>query len=735
MLTLKIAYRLIRHYWYVPLILVFGLFLFQSGLISYLSGTQLRVLNTPTKISKVMSIGQLITAQYYGESLASLHDVYQGMDESELFANYVRLQKTLAKKSHSKKELRKDKYYALFKHVSSIRKNHQFERMLEQSSWKDFEFLHQQRLAEEVQKYLRQHAGSEELVYMGRGIVQAGFDLTKLDPQHIEEIGDTIWLHKFEPIVFPAKINPWMAAEKKIPGFQVVSEHKQGQIPMEQIALVKEACQHRLKHQAISHGLLKKAIRNAETELSAFFSQIEQAPKIVRIGHPPHLNLQHKILVDSVVNKHEVQQIAKHIATHPNDSASYKALVHKVHTTAKEVHGSFDEVQHAISKDAPVKSVKEIEQGTSGGGSAHQHQASYFAAQGHKHETSWDSVWKIKTPPPPAVIPKKRKPHHKTFGWHPEWMGSAYKHYRFDLLWGVSYFGCKLDPQSGDIQDLEKWQKTGLVEKARAEGTNVFMTISNFGFSKNRAFLSDSAAQNHFIDQIPGILASRQAHGLNIDFEQVPGKMKKAFNDFLLRLSDNLKIHGYTLSLCLYAVDFNQVFDIPRLKDAIEVFTMMGYDYYYAGSHTAGPVAPLGKGKKVASNYYLERSIDSYLARGVPPEKFIVALPYYGSEWKTASHTIPSPNDGHVRSPAYRQIVKIIGRKKDKWMKDVDTKVHRHKKGKQHYQLWYDDAESLKNKYQWIKQKGLAGPGIWALGYDNGHNELWDLLQTEFGEE
>jgi hypothetical protein len=43
-----------------------------------------------------------------------------------------------------------------------------------------------------------------------------------------------------------------------------------------------------------------------------------------------------------------------------------------------------------------------------------------------------------------------------------------------------------------------------------------------------------------------------------------------------------------------------------------------------------------------------------------------------------------------------------------------------------------DNAYSLGMKYDWIKRYNLAGIGIWALGYDNGYPELWDLLRDKF---
>jgi hypothetical protein len=39
---------------------------------------------------------------------------------------------------------------------------------------------------------------------------------------------------------------------------------------------------------------------------------------------------------------------------------------------------------------------------------------------------------------------------------------------------------------------------------------------------------------------------------------------------------------------------------------------------------------------------------------------------------------------------------------------------------------------SLRKKYDQVIRRNLAGIGIWALGYDDGYQELWDLLAEKF---
>jgi hypothetical protein len=47
-------------------------------------------------------------------------------------------------------------------------------------------------------------------------------------------------------------------------------------------------------------------------------------------------------------------------------------------------------------------------------------------------------------------------------------------------------------------------------------------------------------------------------------------------------------------------------------------------------------------------------------------------------------------------------------------------------------EVWFDDDYTLGKKYDYALAKDLKGIGIWALGYDNGYNELWDVIENKF---
>src|SRR4029450_2682896 len=47
-------------------------------------------------------------------------------------------------------------------------------------------------------------------------------------------------------------------------------------------------------------------------------------------------------------------------------------------------------------------------------------------------------------------------------------------------------------------------------------------------------------------------------------------------------------------------------------------------------------------------------------------------------------------------------------------------------------ELYYDDAASLKLRYDLVNRTSLRGAGIWALGFDGGHGELRAGLAAKF---
>tara|TARA_Y100000589_G_scaffold332302_1_gene391487 strand:- start:38740 stop:41385 length:2646 start_codon:yes stop_codon:yes gene_type:complete len=368
--------------------------------------------------------------------------------------------------------------------------------------------------------------------------------------------------------------------------------------------------------------------------------------------------------------------------------------------------------------------------------SIHHEQSEYYKQFGNLSIAQWDSIQGIlKNRPNKHVNKANCNLTHAVYGWHPYWMGSAYTNYDFSLLSTFCYFSYELDPSTGNYQTIHGWNTDNSISMAQAAGCRVELCVTNFGSSNNNTFLTNPTAQQTLINNLITLLNNRNADGVNIDFEGVSGNNRNDLTNFMINLSNQLKaaIPGASVTMATYSVDWNNVFDFVALAPYVDQFIIMGYGYYYSGSSTAGPTAPLYSGQ-LWSPYNLVRSVEYHLNAGVPHNKLLLGLPYYGREWETTSGSLPSSTTGnYTSSRTYKYI-------KDNTSGNYSNRRYDYHSYTPYYiynngnwrQALVDDEESLTARYKMIKQQGIGGIGIWALGYDDGYTELWDAIQQEF---
>jgi len=316
------------------------------------------------------------------------------------------------------------------------------------------------------------------------------------------------------------------------------------------------------------------------------------------------------------------------------------------------------------------------------------------------------------------------------YGYHPSWLGpSYYNNYDYSLLSTFCYFSYELDSRTGNYKTIHSWKTSNSINLAQQAGARVELCVTNFGGSNNARFLNNRRAWERLANNLIELLAYRNADGVNIDFEHVRRSNKEQLTAFMIYLSKRLKKArpGSTVTMALPALNSYNIYDVSRLEPHVDLFIIMGYDYHYSRSKHAGAVSPL--------NGYLSirTTINNYINTGVKSSKLILAVPYYGREWRTKSSAVPSNTRAYVKAPTYSQIRSSSYKTyKQKWHnRSASPYLVRASKG-QIKQCWYDSSESLGKKYDLAISRNLGGIGIWALGYDNGRNELWDLLEDKF---
>lgn len=354
----------------------------------------------------------------------------------------------------------------------------------------------------------------------------------------------------------------------------------------------------------------------------------------------------------------------------------------------------------------------------------------------------WDSIQRVYYVKDTAS--KKINPEKEVFGWHPYWMKSSWENYPFELLSTISYFTYKVNPYTGlpdNPAQIQEWKTTAMIDSALQKNTKVLLNVSSHGIKNNRLFLDDERTWERLIDSVIGLISYRNAHGVDLNFEEIPRLNRRDFNAFvkLFREKMDSRIARKTyLTLTIPAVDRREVFDIQTLQEYADYMIIMGYDYN--GNSMAEPaIAPLQSGVKNGNS--LSKTVNYYLEHGINPETTILALPYYGSMWSGVLTNNGTQVDASFeRKVTYREIKELIDENAE-GMKGQDLNLDPvsmtnyydiYYRDDSNTQIWFDDDYTLGKKYDYALSNNLKGIGIWALGYDNGQKELWELIDRKF---
>ncbi len=357
----------------------------------------------------------------------------------------------------------------------------------------------------------------------------------------------------------------------------------------------------------------------------------------------------------------------------------------------------------------------------------------------HQAESEYYSSLAAKMDPPAGLAPetppllKSRSAGtltHKVYGWHPYWAGStAYTFYDYSALSHIAYFSLEVDTATGGYTTLRGWDTTPIIGYAHSRGVKVTLTVTNFGSARNTAILTDTVKQWNLINTVISQLQSRNGDGVNFDFESVPATQKANMVSFCRRAVRGIKavLPAAEISLATPAVNWSDGWDLGALAGICDYIIMMGYNYYWSGSTTAGPVAPVS-----GETYNVVKSInDDYLADGVPPGKLLLGVPWYGYDWPVISSTRKAATTGTGTSRIYNTALGLVA-SGTRIFDDVTGVPWISYQTTEWRQMWYDDSASLQIKSNIAKDMNLAGIGIWALSYEAGRPELWKGLKTAF---
>jgi spore germination protein YaaH len=331
---------------------------------------------------------------------------------------------------------------------------------------------------------------------------------------------------------------------------------------------------------------------------------------------------------------------------------------------------------------------------------------------------------------------KQKSLSHYVFGYLPYWVyNDPPLYFQFDLLTHIALFDFEVNPATGAIINPDYWPWTDLINAAHTNGVKVIMCVVEFNNDDIHTIITHPTVKNTFFEKVKGKIETYNLDGINIDFEGLHSNDRtNNINTFMAELTDYVHTNigsDKEVSFAGPAVNWGG-WNLPGLAEACDYIFIMGYGYWYGGSSTAGPSSPLER-----ANFNITRTLtninDGYGAVvNSTPEKLILGVPYYGNKWRTANQSEGSNALEHIGSRTYAKAKLELSSHNLLWSSNYKVPWYTYESGGNYYQTWFDNDSSLSMKYALAKSKNLKGIGMWALGYDDYHTELWDLLRTNF---
>ena len=356
--------------------------------------------------------------------------------------------------------------------------------------------------------------------------------------------------------------------------------------------------------------------------------------------------------------------------------------------------------------------------------SIHQQQLEYYNAN-YVQPAATDTTQFIN-----PILSRTQTSSKEVFGYHPYWMGTAWTNYDFDLISTLAYFSVEVT-ETGGLGNLHGWPVVSLINEAHSHGTKVVLCATLFNSDDLITLLSNPLYRQNLIDNLLEQVQLGNADGVNIDFESFPVSQKENMVNFTTELTNafHTTIPGSQVTLATPAVDWSNAWDYNALASISDGLFIMGYAYHWSGSETTGPNSPLS-----GPGYTLTWTISDYLEKtNYQLDKLILGCPYFGFEWASSANT-PGSNTLEVGNAKFYSEIEGLALSYGKlWHQSSQTPWYTYNNTGWN-QGWYDDSLSLSLKYDFALYTNLKGIGIWALGYDAGREELWNLLHEKFGE-
>ncbi|MDX2162300.1 MAG: glycoside hydrolase family 18 protein [bacterium] len=184
-------------------------------------------------------------------------------------------------------------------------------------------------------------------------------------------------------------------------------------------------------------------------------------------------------------------------------------------------------------------------------------------------------------------------------------------------------------------------------------------------------------------------------------------------------------------------------FEIENLHPLLDYLNLVSFGFEGSWSTMAAHIAPLYASTRDPREtereaHSVDGAVRAYLNRGVPAQKIVVGVPFYGQAWQNVSpndlfglyqETGGIPNGTRAGGTLYyRDLAPFLASSDYVRYFDDLALVPWMYNARRGIAISYENPESIRNKAAYVRSMGLGGLMGWALSYDSQDHRLLNAM-------
>lgn len=275
-------------------------------------------------------------------------------------------------------------------------------------------------------------------------------------------------------------------------------------------------------------------------------------------------------------------------------------------------------------------------------------------------------------------------------------------------------FGHVNDTFDGVRIDNPKRLKVMVNLKKNNPELKVMLSVGGWGSGRFSEMAAEEANRRSFADDCLRVVEEFGLDGIDIDWEYPTSSLAKISSspddteNFTELMKELRRALGNDRLLTLASAASAEYIDFKAIEPYVDFVNIMAYDMANAPKHHSALYE-----SEISGDMTSDKAVKAHLAAGVPAEKLVLGMPFYGR----GGLKISSFNDYKDLHHHTGVVEKWDDKAMVPYLVDEDGVL----------QLGYDNPRSLKIKCEYVKENGLKGAMYWD--YD-GDNEAGDLRNT-----